>query len=152
MKELNLENKKQLNETKEEFKKNLLEKVYPVGSFYWSEKNINPGSIFGGVWSKIEGKFLFASDSNHSVGSTGGEERVTLSVSEIPSHCHGYTKFRYDNTYNPRDCQTKRTEWHPYAKSDHNFFENINTGSAGESRSHNNMPPYMTANCWKRIN
>ena len=152
LKELNLENKKQLNETKEEFKKNLLEKVYPVGSFYWSEKNINPGSIFGGVWSKIEGKFLFASDSNHSVGSTGGEERVTLSVSEIPSHCHGYTKFRYDSTQHPRNCETKIDGWHPYAETNNNYFENINTGSAGESRSHNNMPPYMTANCWKRIN
>jgi len=25
--------------TKAEFKKDLLEKVYPIGSYYWSEKN-----------------------------------------------------------------------------------------------------------------
>ena len=154
LKELNIKNmnnKKQLNETKEEFSKNLLEKVYPIGSYYWSEKDINPGNIFGGIWNKIEGKFLFASDRNHSTGTSGGEERVTLSISEIPRHSHGYMKFKYDNTYNPRDCSTKRQEWQPYACKDHDFYTKDTTDSSGGNCSHNNMPPYIVANCWKRI-
>ena len=147
----NINNKNQLNETKEIFSKNLLEKVYPIGSYYWSEKDINPGNIFGGIWNKIEGKFLFASDRNHSTGTSGGEERVTLSISEIPRHSHGYMKFKYDNTYNPRDCSTKRQEWQPYACKDHDFYTKDTTDSSGGNCSHNNMPPYIVANCWKRI-
>ena len=37
-----LSNKNQIKETKEEFRKKLLENVYPVGSYYWSDKNIDP--------------------------------------------------------------------------------------------------------------
>ena len=84
-----LNNKNKIKETKEEFKKKLLENVYPVGSYYWSDKNIDPGYIFGGTWSRIYGRFLFSSDSSHPCGSSGGEERVTLSLSQIPSHSHG---------------------------------------------------------------
>ena len=36
---------KDIIETKEELKKDLLEKVYPIGSYYWSEKNISPKLI-----------------------------------------------------------------------------------------------------------
>jgi len=79
--------------TKAEFKKDLLEKVYPIGSYYWSEKNTSPSDIFGGSWTKIRGRFLFASDSNHDVGDTGGEERHTLTINEMPRHSHEYEKF-----------------------------------------------------------
>jgi hypothetical protein len=72
---------KEINfETKNEFKKDLLEKVYPIGLFYWSEKNISPENIFGGRWTKIEGRFLFSSNSNYKVGQTGGEERHKLTI------------------------------------------------------------------------
>ena len=81
--------------TKAEFKKDLLEKVYPIGSYYWSEKNTSPSDIFGGSWTKIRGRFLFASDSNHDVGDTGGAERHTLTLSEMPRHSHEYEKFRH---------------------------------------------------------
>ena len=64
----------------------MLEKVYPIGSYYWSDRNISPENIFGGKWEKINGRFLFTSDYNHSPGTTGGEERVTLRLSEIPQH------------------------------------------------------------------
>ena len=84
-----------LSLAKEEFKKNLLEKVYPIGSYYWSEKSISPDNIFGGSWKKIEGRFLFASNYNHSVGETGGEERHYLTINEIPSHSHQYEKLSY---------------------------------------------------------
>jgi hypothetical protein len=84
-----------LSLAKEEFKKNLLEKVYPIGSYYWSEKSISPENIFGGSWKKIEGRFLFASNYNHSVGETGGEERHYLTINEIPRYSHQYEKLSY---------------------------------------------------------
>ena len=72
-----------LEKVKSDFKRDLLEKVYPIGSYYWSSNNKSPSEIFGGSWTKINGRFLFASDSNHYVGETGGEERFTLKLDII---------------------------------------------------------------------
>ena len=139
--------------TKAEFKKDLLEKVYPIGSYYWSEKNTSPSDIFGGSWTKIRGRFLFASDSNHDVGDTGGEEKHTLTINEMPRHSHEYEKFRHENctsfdkpngsarTYPVNDSEDQ------YATK---FLVTCSTKSVGGGGSHNNMPPFLTANCWKR--
>ena len=146
-----IKNNKDINETKEEFKKDLLEKVYPIGSYYWSENDTSPEELFGGKWKKIQGRFLFASDSNHYVGQTGGEEKHQLTLDEMPSHSHGYQKFKFKDywtvsaggggdsfTFLECDRGTKN-------------IESSNTESKGNSQSHNNMPPYLTANCWKRL-
>ena len=141
-----IKNNKDINETKEEFKKDLLEKVYPIGSYYWSEKDISPESLFGGKWRKIEGRFLFASDSNHYVGQTGGEERHRLTIDEMPSHIHGYKKFSGGAYYHFSGGSCPSTP----SSNDSDFLISSTTDSCGGSQSHNNMPPFLTANCWKR--
>ena len=139
--------------TKAEFKKDLLEKVYPIGSFYWSEKNISPEYIFGGTWTKIRGRFLFASDSNHDVGEIGGEERHTLTKDEIPNHSHQYEKFCYSSTgqFNtPNGTSGVYPRNFASDKDCTRFLYTYSTTNVGGDRSHNNMPPFLTANCWKR--
>ena len=128
-----------------------MEKVYPIGSYYWSSNNKSPSEIFGGSWTKINGRFLFASDSNHYVGETGGEERVALKINEIPSHSHYYDRFRYDNTHSG-DYIPGNSEggWVPFAKSNYAYYKSYSTTDTGYGNSHNNMPPFLTANCWKR--
>ena len=138
--------KKDNIESKIEFKKDLLEKVYPIGSYYWSSSDISPQTLFGGIWTKIKGKFLFASDGNHSVGYEGGEEKHYLTIDEMPSHSHSYQKFRYDGCYGYLG--NDRCENYPYKKT--NFLEDASTDSEGGGKAHNNMPPYLTANCWRR--
>jgi hypothetical protein len=139
--------------TKAEFKKDLLEKVYPIGSYYWSEKNTSPSDIFGGSWTKIRGRFLFASDSNHDVGDTGGEETHTLTINEMPRHSHEYEKFCHTTwcsgdtlrgSYNKFPIKTDKD------KDYNKFLYTYSTTSVGGGCSHNNMPPFLTANCWKR--
>ena len=73
-----------------------MEKVYTVGSYYWSQKNTSPEELFGGKWESISGRFLFSTDSNHSVDSTGGEEMHSLTKNEMPSHNHGYDRFTWN--------------------------------------------------------
>ena len=90
--------------------KSILDSFYPVGSIYFSVKNENPSSKFGGTWvSWGAGKFIVGvngSDSSfNSVEKTGGGKThshtitvnnkaaftsgsTTLSVSQIPSHTH----------------------------------------------------------------
>ena len=138
--------KKDNIESKIEFKKDLLEKVYPIGSYYWSSSDISPQTLFGGIWTKIKGRFLFASDGNHSVGYEGGEEKHYLTIDEMPSHYHGYQKFRYDGCYGYLG--NDRCENYPCSQT--NFLEDASTDSEGGGKAHNNMPPYLTANCWRR--
>ena len=138
-----------LEKVKSDFKRDLLEKVYPIGSYYWSSNNKSPSEIFGGSWTKINGRFLFASDSNHYVGETGGEERVTLKINEIPSHSHNYDRFNYDQTHNGSSIPGSGG-FHPYVNKDYDYYRSNSTTSTGGGCSHNNMPPFLTANCWKR--
>lgn len=42
----------------ENFKLTFLNTVYPVGSIYISMNETNPGTLFGGTWERISGRFL----------------------------------------------------------------------------------------------
>lgn len=148
-KEMGLENTlinidKSLKELNKQFKNDLLEKVYPIGSYYWSEKSDSPEEIFGGEWIKIKGRFLFASDSEHDVGKTGGEEYHTLSTDEIPHYISPFFNYFYfGNRTTLKEKKIKEYKDYFYQKEK----EEYNGGVA----PHNNMPPYLVANCWKRI-
>ena len=128
----------------------MLNKVYPVGSYYWSESCIPPDKIFGGKWQKIQGKFLFSSDDNYPVGKTGGEEFHKLTVAEMPQHSHECKKLIYHQT---KDIGSGRSYINVLANKlgDSNWIYTSHTGNKGDGNPHNNMPPYIVANCWKRI-
>lgn len=74
-------------------KKQIALLAHPVGEYYWtSNTNFNPNTEWGGTWQRIQdGRVLISNNSSHSVGSTGGSETVTLSLSQIPSHSHPHT-------------------------------------------------------------
>ena len=70
----------------------LMKLIYPVGSIYWSSKNTNPGTLFGGTWTQIKDKFVLAcGDTYKTTGATGGASTVTLSISNMPTHNHTFT-------------------------------------------------------------
>ena len=60
----------------------------PIGSFYISEDSTSPAEIFGGMWQRITGQFLFGTDTTETnpgtypAGSTGGEAEHTLTADE----------------------------------------------------------------------
>ena len=71
----------------------ILEEMYPVGSIYFSVKNENPSSKFGGTWVAWgSGRVpvgVNSSDGNfNSVEKTGGASTVTLTTEQIPKHTH----------------------------------------------------------------
>ena len=138
---------KQTYNLKIEFQKDLLEKVYPVGSYYWSQKNTSPEELFGGKWESISGRFLFSTDSNHSVDSTGGEEMHRLTENEMPSHYHIYQHFNYYDYHTGG--LTSGSYYYPY-RCNTDFSSSVTTNSIGGNQPHNNMPPYITAYCWRR--
>lgn len=62
--------------------------AHPVGSLYWSSKDTNPGTLFGGTWTPIKDKFVLAAGDTYTNGATGGAATVTLTTQQIPSHTH----------------------------------------------------------------
>ena len=62
--------------------------AYPVGAYYMSSDSTSPAVLFGGTWTQIQNRFIFAAGSGYSVNSTGGSATKTLSTNNIPSHTH----------------------------------------------------------------
>ena len=118
--------------------------AYPIGSIYLSVNNTSPANLFGGTWEKIQDRFLLASGSSYSLGATGGEKEHTLTISEMPSHDH---RQRFNNTYGSEYGGFAATE----SKYNSNYWWCINTAPTGGGQPHNNMPPYLVVNIWKRI-
>ncbi len=114
--------------------------IYPIGSIYMSTLAVNPETLFGGKWTKIEGRFLLGSSSAYSLGSTGGEETHKLTISEMPSHHHdmyaGWTTGNAEAIY--------------YNHNNGNTTLSNACQFAGGDQPHNNMPPYQVVNIWRR--
>lgn len=62
--------------------------IYPVGSIYMSVNSTNPSELFGGTWEQIKDRFLLGAGVGYAAGETGGEEKHTLTIDEMPAHSH----------------------------------------------------------------
>lgn len=83
-----------------DFKKDIVDLIYPVGSIYISMNSTNPSTLFGGTWEAFgQGRVLIGAgtgnDGNTSLsfpaGFTGGEYKHRLATDEIPSHSHSFS-------------------------------------------------------------
>ena len=71
--------------------RNLLNKMYPVGSIYISTSSTNPSSLVGGTWQAYaQGRTLIGIDgsSYKTASATGGDAIKTISTSNMRSHNH----------------------------------------------------------------
>lgn len=120
--------------------------VYPVGSIYMSVNNVSPSTLFGGSWEKIEDTFLLASGSTFTLGQTGGEINHTLTIDEMPSHGH-------DIYVDKNTGVTGQSSLYPlnFIQSPSNYIDKNVCSNSGGGQAHNNMPPYLVVNIWKRI-
>lgn len=154
------------------------DKIYPVGSIYMSMEETSPAELFGGRWEKIQGKFLLASNSTYKVGDAGGEEKHKLTINEIPSHTHAHAhthsapggvpyivssddiKVNLDN-YRKWPEKVSSGGYHVvYAQKGSKSgidsstktgaASTSNTGNTGANALHENMPPYLVVNVWRR--
>lgn len=120
---------------------------HPVGSFYWSSEDTSPASLFGGSWEKIEDIFVLAAGPLHPLGSSGGEASHALTEPEIPNHRHVGL---YGKGVNRCFWDSGGSSWSVGGDWSGGSGD-YTTGYAGGGQAHNNMPPYMAANCWHRI-
>jgi len=69
---------------------NVLQKVFPVGSFYTSYNiKTDPAQLLGfGTWTAVQGRFLLSASSAYPAASTGGAATHAITVAEMPAHSH----------------------------------------------------------------
>jgi uncharacterized repeat protein (TIGR02543 family) len=119
--------------------RSMLDFIYPVGSVYISYSHVDPATMFGGTWTRIENAFLWGCDSSGTIGQTGGEKTHTLTIDELPAHTHG-------SVYSGNATGSKSYPW--LASGNANMA--YGTVSAGGGLAHNNMPPYIQVSIWRR--
>ena len=126
--------------------------AHPVGSLYWSTQSTDPASLFGGTWTRVKDVFVLAAGDAYTAGATGGEATHTLTEAEMPKHYHDSLRFR-EPDWAKFGCNLEGsladTSWTiPWVEGKAKDY--YVTGYTGGSQAHNNMPPYITAYCWKR--
>lgn len=136
--------------------------LYPIGSIYITLNNDNPSIYFGGEWEQIKGRFLLGTGApdgntdnffgamsgttyNAGLGTLGGQDYHTLTTEEMPSHNHGYETYIDKNPLGGID---KVITYGNPAGTTYYTFETLYKGA---NAKHNNMPPYLAVNIWKRI-
>ena len=145
----------------------LVDIFHPVGAYYSSSDPTSPEELFGGTWEEIHGRFLFAADDAHPVGSTGGEEKHTLTVGEMASHGNHLMQGRMyeelaenasnDSSYRSNTLYLPKTAFASTGDinrgwKDWNGGEMYPAGTLkGGGNPHNNMPPYLATYTWHRI-
>ena len=153
--------------------------VFPVGSIYTSFNSTLPTILSNlGTWESINNKFIFAIDPTNGFtnednelikqsGLSGGNNSVTLSVNNLPSHDH--LIYHCNNTVytvlnNTLDQNCYNTSWllpHFYKNNyntngqsnvDINITSdyNIKSSFTGNNQSFSIIPPYITVFAWRR--
>lgn len=141
---------------------NILQYVYPVGSIYMSVNDIDPTTLFGfGTWEKIKDTFLLSSGDNYQIGEMGGEVEHKLTYEELPA-TEGVIVMHNaalgTNIAGASGCFTEDSVVNGTYKNGGSALEastksvgKIKYSNGGKDVAHNNMPPYLVVNIWKRM-
>ena len=130
--------------------------IYPIGSIYQSTSSTSPASLFGCTWETYgAGRVLVGagtSDATYSAGSTGGSSKVIIAENQLPRHYHtdicylgGYVKMQGSGTNTwgvPLSAGS--------ASVSSNSFTTGDVLGGGSGQPHENMPPYIVVNRWRR--
>lgn len=139
----------------------LFNMVYPVGSIYMSVNEVNPTTLFGGTWEKIEDRFLLGTSSSRRAGDTGGSWTYTLSQENIPQYKLGdipavvpHSHVKWDNGGVRGTTVGQATTEKPGATGSSQITSGSQYGwsiySNGGGQAFTVIQPFMAVNIWKR--
>ena len=131
--------------------------VYPVGAIYMSVNSTNPSTLFGGTWERIQDKFILASGSTYSAGSTGGNANHSHTLSNgYAAVTYGWASggknnfFAIRRKYIGSNINYTLHTSNDAGYSESNYSYNYPAELGGSTDSANNMPPYLAVYVWKR--
>lgn len=127
--------------------------VRTVGAVLFSfNPDFSPAALYGGSWEQITDRFLIGAGGSYALDSTGGEANVTLTVEQMPSHSH--IRDIENNILTPNPPTTGIGAWSPCSVNTGNVT-NVNdqaeTRNTGGGQAHNNLPPYIACNIWRKV-
>lgn len=116
---------------------NIIKVQTEVGAIYITTSSSNPSKLFGGNWSKIEGRFLVGAGNKYAVKSTGGAANTI----------HLYHKHSCGNVFSNGSGKTSA-----YTMSSNRKRTTKNTTYTGTNGGYvnRNMPQYYVVNIWRR--
>jgi len=140
--------------------------IFPIGYIYMSMSETSPETLFPGTkWERLENVFLLGASSTHGAGSTGGSEKVALTVNQLPKHGHpqnysgggdgdtnrAITRSSGGSTSGDNIHGTYQGCYMPnHAGWSSTYYNIIGTGRVGNDEAHENMPPYLAVYMWQR--
>ena len=137
--------------------KSLLDFIYPVGSIVIRYDHLDPNTLFGGTWERIENRFLWATTDGGIIGNLGGESTHTLTESELPSHTHTLIRpqwYQGDGTTESTVYTTSTGSIYGSTASTTPSYRTVKgvkgIEATGGGKAHNNMPPYIQVSAWRR--
>lgn len=130
----------------------LLKVVFPIGSTYTTQEDINPSTILGfGTWERFKGLVALGVDEDdedlNEIGKTGGEKTHTLTIDEMASHNHiQKIDVGSDNliAVNPSSSSgiTRDGGGHSSGTTTASKKTVVETENTGGNQTHNNMQPF----------
>lgn len=137
--------------------------IYPVGSIYFSTNDVNPSTLFGGVWERFaNGRAIVGVDASqtefNTVKKEGGSKTHSLTINEMPSHTHSQSPHSHSLTITKTSAGGNSYNGYLNAQYSGNGSYTYNTANAtasnnntGGNAAHNNLQPYITCYIWTRI-
>lgn len=150
----------------------IFDKIYPVGSVYISMTDVNPGTLFTGVWERVsQGRTLLGAgtpqpNSNNDFGALSSDQlSFNFMVGDNRgsySHCHGlsdngYAKITMHGAgnicYHELNTPAYNSNFNVYGSSGGvtNHTDYYGAGLGGITDFNWHVPPYMVVNIWKRV-
>ena len=96
----------------------------------------------------LRGRFILGEGqgtglTNRIMGQTGGEESVTLTINQMPSHSHNISSDRRLPGWNEDEIyRSNRDRIYGYKRDGESSTNTLELTNTGGNRPHNNMPPY----------
>lgn len=144
-------------------KKEALSEAHPVGSYYFSNKPTNPGTLFGGTWEALPAGYGLVAQGTataedgttltFTAGNKYGEFKHQLTVGELAKHGHDVITHLSGGTI------TLDSRWKAsIASLKGNTVDDVGgtgyitaiTMYAGDDDYHNNVAPCVAVYLWKR--
>lgn len=120
--------------------------------FHIAVDDVSPAELFGGIWQKVEGRFLIGASSQYAVGSTGGVATHTHEAGTL------FAGLSLDGSNICDICDTGGgVAWETKHRAFFSSFELNNKVHGdgvrvmGNTDSQISIPPYLAVNIWKRI-
>lgn len=141
---------------------NLAQIMYPIGSYYISNQGQSPANLFGGVWTEIQDKFLYASKGNALQEGGQKNHNHSVSISYVPywGNLCGADNSNPDTSLlqigeNDKLVSKIQSEWSHYTnQSAVAGWQSVNqpwiVKKSGNTTSTSTLPPYLTCHIFYR--